>query len=694
MTELNSMLIAESGDTPMTKNTYTFYRVMSAFVALLLAPVCLAQDADNEELEEITVIGQSIEDTIPLELMQYGNRVEIITADELAKKGFFDVGQALQMLVPGLHLRPKNGPFDYFDVSVHGSRTQEVLWLVDGVRITNRLYNGTTPLDTIPSHMVERIEILKGGQGIFYGTQSVGGVVNIVTKSFTGEKKGAIGLGAHSNGGYNVNAFYSNAFDRHQLVAYASKDHADGYNPYRSEDIQPSATDLERSYDVEVVGLKYAWDINDKSRISASYQRTENDLDFLRPYANAKTVNSREEDIITLKFDHAFSEKAGLYVKAYYHSWDTHYTRIYNELDDGGNLTGGFEVRNDASYWGYDDFGLNAMLKFRLNEGFEYILGFDHQNFSAEDEVWRIADLEETVNAAFFQIRTTPDLLENTAFALGVRRNQSSNAQDSSVWNLTGKHYFSENFYLRGNIGTSFRLPDAEAMFLYEFYDADEDGVPDDGWFAIGNPDLKPEQSENFNIGLGGVIGIVSYEVIAYKRTITDYIASYVPIFIEGVEGESLENSDDEVNIDGFELLLSMEFNADWAANFSYSNNSSELNEDGTQLTGVPESEIKMGVDYRPADRNFGVSLTLNHVGDFNARRGQKRGDYTVADLSGYYALGENGEHRIGVRIENLADEVYAARVDRGNLDSTGANYIFDNLGMSRTLHINYNYDF
>ncbi len=44
-----------------------------------------------------------------------------------------------------------------------------MLWLVDGVRINNRLYGGTTPLDTIPASMVERIEVLYGGQALFYG---------------------------------------------------------------------------------------------------------------------------------------------------------------------------------------------------------------------------------------------------------------------------------------------------------------------------------------------------------------------------------------------------------------------------------------------------------------------------------------------------------------------------------------------
>ena len=111
--------------------------------------------------------------------------MQTITAAQIQNGGYYDVAQALQALVPGLFLTPKAGPFDYVTASLQGSRTNEILWLVDGVRISNRLYNGTTPLDTIPAHMVERIEILEGGQGLFYGTQAVAGVINVVTKAFT-----------------------------------------------------------------------------------------------------------------------------------------------------------------------------------------------------------------------------------------------------------------------------------------------------------------------------------------------------------------------------------------------------------------------------------------------------------------------------------------------------------------------------
>ena len=178
------------------------------------------------------------------------------------------------MLVPGLYMAPKNGPFDYFSGSLQGSRSQDILWLVDGIRITNRLYNTTTPLDTIPAHMVERVEVLKGGQGIFYGTQSVAGVVNVVTKSFSQSSEGEASVGAHSNDGYNVNAFFRGSSGNNQFVVYASKDNADGITPFREEHYQPSSTDRDRSYDVNTLGLKYAYNFGDTSRLMLFYQHT------------------------------------------------------------------------------------------------------------------------------------------------------------------------------------------------------------------------------------------------------------------------------------------------------------------------------------------------------------------------------------------------------------------------------------
>jgi len=665
-------------------------RCERAGLGLLALTLPLGSALGQQVDEEIVVYGTQIEESVPQDLSRYGNRVEIITADEIEERGFVDVTETLRMLVPGLHIRPKNGQFDYFDASLQGSRNAEILWLIDGVRITNRLYNGTSPLDTVPAQMIERIEVLKGGQGIFYGTQAVGGVVNIVTKEFRDESGGDVRVGLNSNDGYGVSAYYRAGFGDHQLVAYASKDEADGYQPYRDEDFQPSATDRERGYDVNMIGLKYAYNVTDDARLSVQYQHTDNTLDYMRAYLNYNTVNERDEDIWTLKYDWQVNDSVGLFVKAYQHYWDTDYTEIFNTLDANGDVTGDLSVRNNKSYWGYEDYGLNAMAKFEFGGSFDYVLGFDHQNFSGSDDVWRIGKLEEEVNALFGQIRTTPQLLENTTLAFGLRRNEPSNSESSTVWNFSGQHNFTDNLYVRATLGTSFRLPDAEALFLNEIYDADNDGVPDDGYFAIGNPSLKAEQSENINLAIGGTYDRFTYELIYYTRDITDYIDAYVPITIAGVDGETFVNSNDEVNVDGIELITSFEINRSWAAMVSYSQSDSELNSDGIQLTGIPENELKLRADYASRRGPFGFSVLVDHVGAINARRGVTRGDYTVVDLSAFYYMGAGREHQLVLRIENLTDEVYASRVDGGARDATGSSYIYDNLGMSRTVHASY----
>ncbi|MEX0618114.1 MAG: TonB-dependent receptor [Pseudohongiellaceae bacterium] len=646
------------------------------------------------EIDEIVVTSQYLEETIPLELSRYGNQVEIITAEEIRERGFVDITQTLQMMVPGLHIAPKNGPFDYFDASLQGSRAQEILWLVDGVRITNRLYNGTSPLDTVPAHMVERIEVLKGGQGIFYGTQSVGGVVNIVTRAFSQQNTGALSTGVNSNNGFNVNGFFSGASGDHQLVVYGSRDDADGYTPWAGEDIQPSATDHERGYEVSTAGVKYAWNATAESRLSLQYQLSSADLDFARPFLNNTGSNDREEEILTMKYDWQVSDNIELFIKAYRHTWDTEFTQIDNELDAGGNLTGGVRVVSDGAFWGYEDTGFNAMAKLNYGGNFEYVLGFDHQNFSGEDEVWRIADQEETVNAPFIQIRTTNELFADSTLALGIRNNQASDADDSTVWNLTGKHFFNDSLYVQGNLGTSFRLPDAEALFLNEYYDNDNDGVPDGGWFAIGNPDLEPEQSNNINLSLGGNLYAMNVEMTVFKRDIENYIESYVPITIGGVEGESFINTRDEVNMEGLELVAAMPLSDTWSTQLSYTRTRAQLNNSGAQLTGIPRSEGKIRLDYRAAGLPLGVSLNSNFVSDINARRGASRDSYVVTDLSAFYNAGSDEQHRIVLRLENVTDEEYTTRIDLGTEDATGESYLYRNLGMERTLHLSYTYRF
>ena len=182
-------------------------------------------------VESVGVVAPKLEEELPQIIESSGVRSRTITAAEIENGGYYDVAQALQALVPGLFLAPRAGAFDYVTASLQGSRTNEILWLVDGVRISNRLYNGTTPLDTIPAHMIERIEVLEGGQGLFYGTQGVAGAINVVTKAYTDDASGRLQSGFDTNKGGHVNLFARDTQNGHRFVAYGSKDKATGYRP-------------------------------------------------------------------------------------------------------------------------------------------------------------------------------------------------------------------------------------------------------------------------------------------------------------------------------------------------------------------------------------------------------------------------------------------------------------------------------
>ena len=521
--------------------------------------------------------------------------------------------------------------------------------------------------------------MLYGGQGIFYGTQSVAGVVNVVTKAFSDTPEGRVGLALDGNDGVHANIDYRVSSGAHQVVLYASQDQADGIQPYKDEDIQPSSTDRDRGYDVGMAGLKYAYDIGENSRLSLHYQHTDAELDFARANLNHETYNARDEDIVTLKYDLQATENIGLFIKAYSHTWDTEYTRIYNVLDDNGAITGYLRTVNDGSYWGYEDYGLTAMTRMETGGGFDFAAGYEHQRFSGSDEVLLIADKTESVDAFFGQIRTNESLLANTRIALGFRHNSPSGEGAVTVGNLSLHHDFGESLYLRGSAGTSFRLPDAWQLY------------GNDPCCTLGNPDLEGEKSRNVNIGIGGRGGSnVNWEVVAFQRAVDDLI---------GVVGGMRVNTDRTVDFDGWEVNVAFTLGPDWGASVNYVDTTAQAAGSSEQVTDVPESTFKASLTYQPANSPFDFVVSLLSVGDlYDSVSGGigrvEHGGYTVLDFGGAYRFGDDGRQRIGVRLENALAEEYASSLGRSFADADGSSYPYENLGTPRTFHVSYGYRF
>ena len=650
--------------------------------AAMAASIPLAISAQPSTSEVITVTGRQIEQTLPQQIAEYGTRLDRVSRQDIRNGAYVDVTQAVQALSPGLFMLPKNGPFDYSDISLLGSRVDDVLWLVDGVRINNRLYSGTPPLDTMPSAMVDHIEVLQGGESLFYGTSATAGVVNIVTKPFSTGPESSLSLATDSNDSHHFDGYYSNTFGTEQLVFYGSLDKSDGYHAFREQDYQPSNTDRDRGYDVKTIGAKYAHDFSRDVKLSLSYQHTDADLDFAQPYLVARNVNSRKEDLTTIKLDYALSDSVGFYLKSYYHKWHTTYDTIYNDLQNPGDTI----VISDAAFWGYDDRGLNAVLHFGQNDGVDYYVGYDYQRYGGRDEVLFIAPNKEETQAVFAQIRAGSD---RAKFSAGVRYNAPDVGEKATVFNVTGQYNFTNNLFVRGTAGTNFRLPTAEELFA------------DDPVDERGSPNLKPERSRSVNVSLGGAGDRgFNWEVTAFMRDIDDLISC--DDFDDATQQCVFINAAGTVKVRGALVSVGASFSDSFSGQLSYTHNKAEV-DGGGQVSRIPKNLTKALLDFHPAGKPIGATISLNYVGDVSTRVDgvpTAYGKYTVVDLSARYMFGEGRKQQVNLALQNALDEQYG-RPSRGCLDVStdgpfdcSSHYVYVNLGLPRTLRLNYTHGF
>lgn len=644
---------------------------LAVMAAMASGPALAAQDSiqnpapattsasDVTQVADVIVQARSLETTLPQELARYGSVLELVTAEDIRNAGLVDVTQALEYLVPGVTVSTQAGAFSYVNLSLQGSRNSDVLWTVDGVRIGNRLYNSTSPADTLPAAMVERVEVLKGGQGLFYGTQAVAGVINVVTRPLTDETNGSITAGLDSNDGRRLNGHVGGAVGDHRFLLWASHDQTDGYEIYDA--YQPTTTSRLRGYDVTSVGLKYGYAFTDDLALTLQYIHTEAGLDY--PSVRGNSINDRVEDIAIARLDYTPSGRVQLFLKSYYHLWDTDY----------------YTPPNPSAYWGYRDFGLNGLMKLNLHRGLEYHLGYEFQNYRGRDDVLLIAGETERVHAAFGQVRTTDDFSRRLRLAAGLRHNRAPEAE-STVWNVSGVYEFSDDLYVEGIVGTSFLLPDAQQIY----------GV--DPCCALGNPALKPEESFSINLGVGGRLGGAQWLVSAWDRRIDNLITTdrsnpppgYPGIFV---------NIDEEVRARGFEATLRTPLGEQFSAMLSYTYSEERARGTDVQIAGRPEHAAKAGLNWTPTGP-YGANLALKYVGETETAVAgfgdQPYGDYVVADLGAHVFLDADRRTRISARVENLFDQDYATSVGSAVLigSPTNERFMFRRLGAPQTFHL------
>ena len=452
------------------------------------------------------------------------------------------------------------------------------------MRLNNRLYGGLY-LDTLPANAIERIEVLKGGQSLLFGTQAVSGVINIVTRSpQTWAAAGEVNMGLDTFGGTTgdarVEKIFSNGWGDLGVLAYVSRNASEGYQPFRNRDMK-NVTDKKRSYEVTTFGTKAVQSFGDDSRLELFYQYADANLDFARPVASHKTTNDRVQQIATATFEQSLNERLSYFVKGHINDWDTRYTRV-NNLDGGGT-----QVINHDDYWGFTDWGVQAEGKAELPGGHVVIVGSDNQWFKGQDDVLVIDDNKAQAHALYSQLRPQIDALPDWHPSIGVRHEATSGGDSATVGMLTSLYNLNDHWALRGQYGTAYKLPNAEQLFVNE---ADEQG----------NRHLKPEKSRNSELGLDYTGQLAerdfSASVTLFRRKITDLIT---------LDDVQWVNGQGQIQMRGFEADARLTLNDQWSVQADMTRNLTESRA-GVTLNDIPSFFARSRIGFESQNRLWG----------------------------------------------------------------------------------------
>lgn len=178
--------------------TYTHSLLSAAVVAALTFSGAAIAD-EYQTLETTTVTAGRFEQ----DLMETPMSVSVVTREQIEQSNARNVGELLELL-PGIQINNDGGQ-GMKRIKIRGENAFRTLVMIDGQKVSEQKSMSGAPMLIDPA-MIERIEVIKGPASVLYGSDAIGGAINIITK-----KGGTKPLQGEVSGGMNTSASGTNA---------------------------------------------------------------------------------------------------------------------------------------------------------------------------------------------------------------------------------------------------------------------------------------------------------------------------------------------------------------------------------------------------------------------------------------------------------------------------------------------------
>lgn len=603
---------------------------------------------------------------------------DVVTFEDIKMQGVQTVAQALE-LVPGVDIQTGNK--GQASLKLRGFDQKDVKVLIDGVP-AHVSYDGSLDLSQIPVDAISEINVVKGASSVLYGPNTMGGVINIITKKGGAEPYTHLTTSFGENNTRNFILNHGGSKGKFNYWITASQRESDGYEV--SDDFDPNNTrtglgteyhedggtrDLSH-YENTTLNTKIGYDFDENSKLSLSFDYHDNEKGCPTESDRYWEFDEWKQWHLNLVGEHKFTNLLTMKSRIYYvdHmdtikdvSWDADHTTAKKWFEESSyeDYTIGGDVQ------AYLDFGDLSLVKMGVTYMKDNHIQQDLYDATTMDVISGKANLglqpeqEYEVDVYSFGIEDDIHLLENLIFKAGA----SYDVQDpimayggverdkTSVWNpQAGLAYdVTDAFNLYTSVGKKTRFPQMKELY---------------STLAGGNKDLEAQETIAYEIGAGKQFGeMFDFSLATFYNDIENRIV---------YENKQYSNKG-ETAIKGFETRLHImtPWNLDLSLGYTYlcAKDKADSSTPERDAEFIPEHKASLDARYA-FDFGLSASFQLLYTGEqteyVQLTKNSPETPYVLDDffvcnlkLNQEFALTEKLSTDLFIEVRNLFDENY-----------------------------------
>lgn len=606
-------------------------RKLCSFMVLVACGSVLAHAGETTQYHPVDemVVTATLSETPVKEIPA---AIEVITREEILGMGVETLHQILTE-AQSVNLEPVSGRMS--TARLRGLSSSNTLVMIDGMRLPSG-FQDKVDLGEIPAGLIERVEIVRGPGSALYGSDAIGGVINVITRRPTDETEVWFNTqyGESRHGEAENTAFDAGVSGSSGSLGYviAGSFVDKGRFDFDTEDMKTDGDDKE----IVAGSAGLTWQLGDNAGLTFGVTYADVEREGLRPKRKKENewLNKSERFTGRVEFQSALTSSSSLLFRAYRseYDWNVSLTPTDGskpEIHDVDQTTDQFEGR-----WT----GL-ILDRHKLTAGIEYRTE-DREEDGVKSEIDNLG--------VFLQDELT--ITNRFNAILGLRFDDHSGFGSVFSPRISAAYRVSDYLRLRGSYGEGFRAPSAFELYSGSPYTIRRILIP--------NPDLDPETSRTWEAGADIDYGILSIGLTGFRNDIDDMIAEVFTGRYEGTKPKIPVNevrNIAEAMTQGIELSVGLDIGYGLRLADELTLQEGENKTTGEELLYVPEVSNVLKLSYSNPSVGFSGNIRLVTTGSQYTTPDLKTETYSIVNV--YASKSLTDRVRLYTGVDNLFDE-------------------------------------